>query len=115
MKLAVQYYALLFVFTIGILIIPTLLNFSICFNNLNQTSTHVVEIIEVNEGVNDNANNIINEIRSNNPETLIDIEKIKVTNNYNIYKVLTSRKLNLGILNLSYDLTSSKKSRRVLY
>jgi hypothetical protein len=115
MKVSVQVYGMIIVFALMIFIIPELLNFGVYFSHLNSLSSYVVEVIEVNEGVNDNVLTVIETLQAKNPGFEIEYTFQQVSNNYKVYDIKVKTNMKLNVLKMDYNLESNKKSKRVLY
>lgn len=115
MKASIQAYGMIIVFGLLIFIIPELLNFGIYFSHMNDLSSYIVEVIEVNEGINDNSLYILKQLSIDNPEFEIEYQSKNVSSTYKIYDVKVKTNLKLNILNMDYNIESNKKSKRVLY
>ena len=115
MKASVQIYGMIIVFTALVVIIPELLNLSVYFTHLADLSSYVVEVIEVNEGINDNVIGKIEQLQEANPGFEISYSSEEINDRYRIYRVVVRTDVKLNILKMDYNLKSERESKRVLY
>jgi hypothetical protein len=115
MKATVQMYGLIIAFTICVLIIPQLIGFSVCYKQCNSIASYSIEVIEVNEGLTENAQALINELESKYPKVIVNIVANTVSDRYKVYTVTCNKDFHISIIDLDYTANSSKISKRVIY
>lgn len=117
MKATIQIYAFILIFCILLSIIPQVISVAMIYRICNSTASYVVEIIEVNEGI-DSKGSVMEKIADymdKHPKIEIKIEKEESNNTYKIYQVTCFNKFHMTILNLDYEIKASKNTRRVIY
>ena len=112
MKTGVEIYGLLFAFAFSVITITQLVGITFSYKSANETSSLIVEIIEVHDGLNTNAIKEINEIKNNNPDLEIDIDHSIINNNY-IYTINTAKEYKIPLLKLSFEVKAKKISKRI--
>lgn len=113
MKSGIEMFGLLWVFAFIVMVIPSLLGFAIDYKQTNEASSLVVEIIEVNDGINDESRKLIEDTLSEYEMLEVDITKKNVGNNKYVYAVKMIKEFNLALLDLKYDIVSQKISKGV--
>ncbi|MFV0550803.1 MAG: hypothetical protein ACK5L6_02615 [Anaerorhabdus sp.] len=117
MKVTIQIYSFLLIFCVLLFIIPQVISIAMIYRICNSTASYVVEIIEVNEGM-DNQGEVMRKIENyieNHSKIELKIEKGDIDKTYNTYEVTCFNRFHIAILNLDYEVKASKNTRRVIY
>ena len=112
MKTGIEYYGLLWLFAFTIICVPQLMGLAITYKQVNEMSSLIVEVIEVHDGLNENAKNDIKEINNTYRNMKIEIDQDHI-NDKNIYYIDTSKEFSIALLNLSFDVKANKITKGV--
>lgn len=117
MKTTIQIYGFVIIFCVLLFLIPQVCSFALIYRQCNSVASYIVEIIEVNEGVDINGNTMdrINSYMEKYPKMKVDISKQEISEDFNTYKVRCYTDTTISILSLKYEISSSKNTRRVIH
>lgn len=113
MKAVIQSYGLLFVFSIALLVLPQVLHYAIIYRQVNSVAIHIVELIEVHDGITSVAQEKIDEIQ--NSKTMMDviIEENRLSEDYHQFNVTVKKMWKIGVIQLEYVVESTKKTKKI--
>lgn len=103
----------LFVFAFSVLLIPQLLSYAVGYKAINEMTSTIVEIIEVHEGMNEEAEQEIAAWTERYPEITVDVQRTEQKDAY-CYQVAGKIQIEMQLIGLKNELTASKTTRRVL-
>ena len=112
MKEGIHFYGILWLFAFVIIVISQLIGFASTYKYTNETSSLIVEIIEVYDGMNQECLNDIDKIKQEYPDLDIEISDQVINHKY-IYTIVCTKEFNIYLLNLSFDICSKKISKGV--
>ncbi|MFI3284135.1 MAG: hypothetical protein R3Y57_03525 [Erysipelotrichaceae bacterium] len=112
MKQGIQLYGLLWVFTFCVIILVSFSGLSVIYRQCSELSALVVEVIEVHTGLNEESEEEIEDIKNEYDLFTIQIDSAD-EGSYQYYHVSISKTFKLPLLNLSYPITSTRRTRRI--
>ncbi len=114
MSKIIELYGMTIMFCMFVFILIGVIAVGVYYLPINSASNSIVEIIEVNEGMNDDVVSRINEIENELSKITINISDTSLNDDYKKYEVQVTTVLTIPIINLQIPLTSTKSSKRVL-
>lgn len=115
MSKSIEAYGIITLFCMFCLILIGITGYSVYYKPLAESSTAVVEILEVHEGLTAEAEAIIHEMDSSLSKVEFTISRNDLSEDYYSYTVVSTATLKIPVLNISIPLKSEKHTKRCLY
>lgn len=116
MKATIQIYGLIIVFMVMVIIIPSLLNYAICYQRCSTICNQLIDVIEVNEGIlkTNDVEEIVIKTKQKYHDYLISINPEQVTNTHSRFHVCVKK--NVSILSDKINfLISCKRVTKIIW
>ena len=112
MKEGIHFYGILWLFAFVIIVVSQLIGLASTYKYTNESSSLLVEIIEVYDGMNQSCTKEINEIKEKYDSVNIIINKDTINDKY-IYTIDAIKEFKIPLLNLAFDIKSQKITKGV--
>ncbi len=110
----VEIFGGLFVFTFCVLLIPQMLSFAIGYKAVNELTSTMVEVIEVHEGLTEQARQQIEQLKTRYPEVTVETQRTTLDQRV-VYQVTGRLHVRIDLIGLDTELKASKTTKRVIY
>lgn len=110
----VEIFGGLFVFTFCVLLIPQMLSFAIGYKTVNELTSTMVEVIEVHEGLTEQARQQIEQLKTRYPEVTVETQRTTLDQRA-VYQVTGRLHVRIDLIGLDTELKASKTTKRVIY
>lgn len=116
MKASIQMYGIIITFALFLFLIPQLLGIAMLYREINSVASYITEVIEVHEGISNHneAEEIIQDKLNKYPKLMCTFSKEEM-NKFYTYNVKCSKETWISILNIPFELSVKKVTRRVIY
>lgn len=115
MSKLISEYASLYLYCMFVLILVGLMGIAVYYKPISDAAAYIVDVIEVNEGMNEHATTKINNLKSELTKAVITVTKEDLTDRYRTYNVTVTTTLTIPVIKLEIPLSTTKSTKRVLW
>lgn len=112
MKEGIHFYGILWLFAFVVIVVSQLIGFASTYKYANESSSLIVEVIEVYDGMNQSCIEDINKIKDEYTNINIEITN-NIINDRKVYSVISTKEFSIPLLNLSFDISAKKITKGV--
>lgn len=115
MSKLISEYTSLYLYCMFTLILIGLMGIAVYYKPISDAAAYIVEVIEVNEGMNELATTKINNLKTQLTKAVITVTKEELTDQYKTYNVTVSTTITVPVIKLEIPLSTTKSTKRVLW